>query len=68
VRILPSVLWQCATQHHKIGKFGHQTMDRTITTDIAKIRAITQELARLDYETAVGSIARRNALHAGHGM
>jgi len=67
-RVVTSVLLYCANQHHKIGKFGRQYADTRSTTDIAKIRALTKQVAGLDYEAAARSIAKRKAVHVGDGL
>jgi hypothetical protein len=36
------------------------------TTNLAKIRALTREVAILEYKAAVYSISKRNAMHAGN--
>jgi hypothetical protein len=40
----------------------------TSSTNPAKIRAFTEQLASLEYEAAVHSISKRNAKHAANGM
>jgi hypothetical protein len=68
LRITPSVLLECANQCHKIGTFGGRTEKATSTTNTAKIRAFTKELASLEYDAAVHSVATRNAIHVGNGL
>jgi hypothetical protein len=59
---MSSVLLHCASQHHRIGKFGGQSVNSTGTTSIAEVRAITKQVAGLEYEAAVRSVAKRNLL------
>jgi hypothetical protein len=67
-RVVTSVLLELVNQHDKIGQFGGRTEKVTSTTNTAKIRAFTKELAGLEYEAAVYSIKKRNAMHAGNGI
>ncbi|KAH6700678.1 hypothetical protein BKA61DRAFT_620970 [Leptodontidium sp. MPI-SDFR-AT-0119] len=67
-RVAASVLLECVNRHYKIGPFGGRTDKVTSTTNMAKIRAFTKELASLEYEAAVHSIAKRNAMHAANGI
>ncbi|KAH8751818.1 hypothetical protein BGZ57DRAFT_913151 [Hyaloscypha finlandica] len=68
LRIMSSVLLHCASQHHRIGKFGGQSVNSTGTTSIAEVRAITKQVAGLEYEAAVRSVAKRNALQVGNDL
>jgi hypothetical protein len=68
VRIATSVLLKVVNQHNKIGQFGGRTEKVTSTTNTAKMRAFTSELASLEYQAAVHSIAKRNTMHAGNGI
>ncbi|KAF8846625.1 hypothetical protein BDZ45DRAFT_786549 [Acephala macrosclerotiorum] len=67
-RVVTSVLLELVNQHDKIGQFSGRTDTVTSTTNTAKIRAFTKELARLEYEAAVYSIKKRNAMHASNGI
>ncbi|CZR52927.1 uncharacterized protein PAC_02805 [Phialocephala subalpina] len=67
-RVATSVLLEVVNQHDKIGQFGGRTEKATITTNTAKIRAFTKELASLEYKAAVYSIKERNAMHAANGI
>jgi hypothetical protein len=67
-RVVTSVLLELVNQHDKIGQFGGRTEKVTSTTNTAKIRAFTKALAGLEYEAAVYSIKKRNAIHAGNSI
>jgi hypothetical protein len=68
IRVTTSVLLELVNQHDKIGQFGGRTEKVTSTTNTAKMRAFTKELASLEYEAAVHSIEKRNAMHAANGI
>jgi hypothetical protein len=55
-RVVTSVLLELVNQHDKIGQFGGRTETVTSTTNTAKIRAFTKELAGLEYEAAVPAV------------
>lgn len=66
IRVATSVLLELVNRHDKIGHFGNRTGTATTTTNTAKIRTFTKELASLDYEAAVRSIGERKAMHVGN--
>mgnify|MGYP003639824288 CR=1 FL=1 len=66
--VATSVLLECVNQHYRIGQFGGRTDKIPSTTNMAKIRAVTKELASLEYEAAARPIGKRNAMHAANGI
>jgi hypothetical protein len=66
--VLQPLLLELVNQHDKIGQFGGRTEKATSTTNTVKIRVFTKELASLEYEAAVHSIKKRNAMHAGNSI
>jgi len=68
IQVTTSVLLELVNQHNKIGQFGGCTKKVTSTTNTVKMCAFTKELASLEYEAAVHSIEKRNAMYAANGI
>jgi hypothetical protein len=70
IRVATSVLLELVNRHDRIGQFGNRTEREmvTSTTNTAKIRAFTKQLASLEYRAAVHSISKRNAKHTANSM
>jgi hypothetical protein len=65
---MSSILLHYASQHHRIGKFGGQSMNSTGTTSITEVRVITKQVAGLEYKATVRSVTKRNALQVDNDL
>lgn len=68
IRVATSVLLELVNRHDKIGTSGNRTEMLTTTTNTAKIRKFTKELASMEYEAALHSIKERKAQYEGNGI
>jgi hypothetical protein len=70
IRVTTSMLLELVNRHNRIGQFGNRTKEKIVqsTTNPAKIRAFTNQLASLEYKATVHSISKRNAKHVANSM
>ncbi len=68
ILVATPVLLELVNQYDKIGQFGDRKENVMSTTNIAKSREFTKELANLEYKAAVHSIEKKMAMDIGKSI
>lgn len=68
MKVIESILLDCARLNFEIFRFGPAKGDTATTTDLENIRTFTKDLAELDYGPAVRIVKKENAIIAGKNI
>ncbi|KAH8431674.1 uncharacterized protein LDX57_009329 [Aspergillus melleus] len=64
IKIMDTILVNCVRLNDALGRYGRQTKERMVTTNIEKVRGCVNQLAQLGYAEAIYAIKKENALFA----